>query len=183
MSSDGKFGAVACLRDVRNPILVAQAVHSTPHNLLAGPGAVGFARALGHAAPQPPEAPVQQVVAARSDTVAVLATDGQSYAAAASSGGMLNAAVGRVGDVALIGCGLFVGSAGAVAVTGDGEQVIRRLLARRLYLMLQAGHDPSRVAEEGVQLLSPADAGTLVLQEGHPHAASSAGMAWAVAMD
>lgn len=50
MTGDGKFGAVACIRDVRNPVLVARDVHRTPHNLLAGDGAIAYARARGHAA-------------------------------------------------------------------------------------------------------------------------------------
>lgn len=50
MTSDGKFGAVACIRDVRNPVLVARDVHRTPHNLLAGDGAIAYARARGHPA-------------------------------------------------------------------------------------------------------------------------------------
>ncbi|HWH07736.1 MAG TPA: isoaspartyl peptidase/L-asparaginase [Candidatus Thermoplasmatota archaeon] len=49
MDSSGRFGAVACLRRVKNPILVARAVMRTPHNLLAGEGANRFARSLGMA--------------------------------------------------------------------------------------------------------------------------------------
>lgn len=49
MDDRGRFGAVACIRDVRNPVRVARAVLRTPHNLLAGEGAIRFARALGHA--------------------------------------------------------------------------------------------------------------------------------------
>ena len=47
MDSAGRFGAVACLRRVKNPVLVARAVMRTPHNLLAGEGANRFARSLG----------------------------------------------------------------------------------------------------------------------------------------
>lgn len=49
MSSDGRFGAVAGIERVKNPVLVAQAVRQTPHLLLAGDGATRFARTLGHA--------------------------------------------------------------------------------------------------------------------------------------
>jgi len=48
MDSDGRFGAVAALRDVKNPILVARELLPTPHNLLAGEGALRYARAHGH---------------------------------------------------------------------------------------------------------------------------------------
>ena len=49
MSSEGRFGAVAGLERVKNPVLVARAVLDTPHLLLMGDGATRFARALGHA--------------------------------------------------------------------------------------------------------------------------------------
>jgi L-asparaginase / beta-aspartyl-peptidase len=49
MDSDGRFGAVAGLEGVKNPVLVARAVLDTPHLLLMGDGATRFARALGHA--------------------------------------------------------------------------------------------------------------------------------------
>jgi L-asparaginase / beta-aspartyl-peptidase len=49
MDSDGRFGAVAGLERVKNPVLVARAVLDTPHLLLMGDGATRFARALGHA--------------------------------------------------------------------------------------------------------------------------------------
>ena len=40
MTSDGRSGAVACLTDTRNPVLVAAEVRAhTPHILLAGAGA------------------------------------------------------------------------------------------------------------------------------------------------
>jgi isoaspartyl peptidase/L-asparaginase-like protein (Ntn-hydrolase superfamily) len=47
MASDGRFGAVLAIEDVRNPIEVARAVVDTPHLMLAGDGATRFARTLG----------------------------------------------------------------------------------------------------------------------------------------
>ncbi|MFC4931656.1 isoaspartyl peptidase/L-asparaginase [Massilia sp. GCM10023247] len=47
MDTRGRLGAVAGVRDVRNPILLARAVADTPHVLLAGEGADRLARALG----------------------------------------------------------------------------------------------------------------------------------------
>ncbi len=49
MDSRGTLGAVAILRSVKNPVLVARDVARTPHCLLAGEGALRFARAMGHA--------------------------------------------------------------------------------------------------------------------------------------
>lgn len=53
MDSDGRFGAVACIQGVRNPVLVARAVLDSPHNLVAGEGATRLARRLGHTAYDP----------------------------------------------------------------------------------------------------------------------------------
>jgi L-asparaginase/beta-aspartyl-peptidase (threonine type) len=47
MTSDARFGAVACIEAVKNPILVAARVMETPHLLLTGAGATAFARAHG----------------------------------------------------------------------------------------------------------------------------------------
>nr|WP_315251552.1 isoaspartyl peptidase/L-asparaginase [uncultured Duganella sp.] len=50
MDTRGTLGAVAALRSVRNPILVALDVAKSPHLLLAGDGAQRYARSMGHAA-------------------------------------------------------------------------------------------------------------------------------------
>jgi L-asparaginase / beta-aspartyl-peptidase len=48
MEKGRRFGAVASVSGVRNPVLLAQAViENTPHTLLAGPGATEFARKQG----------------------------------------------------------------------------------------------------------------------------------------
>ncbi|MDB5962350.1 MAG: L-asparaginase, partial [Massilia sp.] len=47
MDTRGRLGAVTCVRDVRNPVLLARAVADTPHRLLAGEGAQRFAAVRG----------------------------------------------------------------------------------------------------------------------------------------
>jgi beta-aspartyl-peptidase (threonine type) len=47
MDSRGRLGAVACVRDVKNPVVLARSVADTPHVLLAGEGADRLARTLG----------------------------------------------------------------------------------------------------------------------------------------
>lgn len=49
MDSEGRLGVVACIREVKNPILVAREVMTTPHVILSGDGAVKFARLRGFA--------------------------------------------------------------------------------------------------------------------------------------
>jgi L-asparaginase/beta-aspartyl-peptidase (threonine type) len=48
MDTHGTLAAVAALRSVKNPILVARDVARTPHYLLVGEGAQSFARNMGH---------------------------------------------------------------------------------------------------------------------------------------
>jgi len=48
MDTRGRLGAVACVQNVKNPVLLARAVAETPHWLLAGEGANRFAAAIGH---------------------------------------------------------------------------------------------------------------------------------------
>jgi isoaspartyl peptidase/L-asparaginase-like protein (Ntn-hydrolase superfamily) len=47
MDSSGRFGAVAVIEQVRNPVRVARAVVDTPHLVIAGDGATALARTLG----------------------------------------------------------------------------------------------------------------------------------------
>jgi L-asparaginase/beta-aspartyl-peptidase (threonine type) len=47
MDTRGRLGAIACVRDVRNPVLLARDVAGTPHRLLAGEGAQRFADVRG----------------------------------------------------------------------------------------------------------------------------------------
>jgi L-asparaginase/beta-aspartyl-peptidase (threonine type) len=46
MDTRGRLGAVACVRGVKNPVLLARCVADTPHVLLAGEGAERLAHAL-----------------------------------------------------------------------------------------------------------------------------------------
>lgn len=56
MDTRGRLGAVACVRDVRNPVKLARAVADTPHVMLAGEGAQRFAHSIG----MPGSAPVSE---------------------------------------------------------------------------------------------------------------------------
>jgi L-asparaginase/beta-aspartyl-peptidase (threonine type) len=48
MDTRGRLGAVACVRGIENPVLLARAVADTPHWFLAGEGANRFAAAIRH---------------------------------------------------------------------------------------------------------------------------------------
>lgn len=61
--------------------------------------------------------------------------------------------VGRVGDSPHFGAGLWAGPAGAVATTGIGEHIVRKLVAKETYDRLAAGATAQDAAEFGVTLL------------------------------
>jgi L-asparaginase / beta-aspartyl-peptidase len=207
----GRFGAVAGVR-LRNPVLVARAVLGTPHNLLAGAGAMRFAERLGLAAPHEPS-PSGPASAARlradflagapnvsgwtpdamarlwnypgqppgCDTVGAIATDGRAFAAAASTGGLSLSLQGRVSDVALVGCGIHAGAAGAVAATGYGEHLARTLASWQVHDAMAAGAT-AREAVEAYLATVPEGipAGLVALGPGGAAAATNCTMPWAV---
>jgi isoaspartyl peptidase/L-asparaginase-like protein (Ntn-hydrolase superfamily) len=182
MDSAGRFGAVAVIEDVRNPVKVARAVVDTPHRLLAGDGATAFARARGFPAfdVRTPEATAEAATLRAdlesgrdvprswqgfdwkgaynygpgSDTVgvAVRGADG-TFAVALSTGGWTIVLRGRVGDVPVPGAGLFAGPAGAVAATGRGETIIDVALARTVYGWMAEGMSAQEAVRRGVELL------------------------------
>src|SRR3989337_138256 len=61
---------------------------------------------------------------------------------------------GRVGDSALIGCGTYAESnLGGVSCTGDGEAIIRVVLARRALETLKSVDDPGQACRVAVDVL------------------------------
>ena len=75
-------------------------------------------------------------------------------AAATSTGGTLGKRAGRVGDSALIGAGTYADSSlGGVSCTGDGEAIIRVVLARRALEYLKEADEPDYAAKVSVDLL------------------------------
>src|SRR5262249_56915170 len=94
-------------------------------------------------------------VAAGGGTVGAVALDRHgTIAAATSTGGMVGKLPGRVGDSALIGSGTYADSTlGGVSCTGDGEAIIRVVLARRALDYLKEADDATYAAQVAVDLL------------------------------
>ena len=68
------------------------------------------------------------------DTIGAVALDRDgNFAVANSTGGASPMLLGRVGDSPMIGCGFYAGPAAAVACTGIGEEIIKKMLARAVY--------------------------------------------------
>lgn len=156
-------GAVASIRGVRHPISVARQVMDTPHALISGEGARAFAQQR-NCELCAPEAMIsdemrREWAATRklhgSDTVGAVALDVfGNFAAGTSTGGLMHKMPGRIGDSPIIGLGLYAdNTAGAVALTGDGESIMRLALAHRIVNSMCNGEDADRAAEEAIAVM------------------------------
>jgi L-asparaginase / beta-aspartyl-peptidase len=86
------------------------------------------------------------------DTVGTVARDSLGrFAATLSTGGTSVTLYGRVGDVPVYGCGLYAGPAGAVACTGEGEEIIKRFMAHSVYERMAAGTSAREAVEQAVR--------------------------------
>lgn len=131
-----RAGAVCAIPDVVHPVSLARAVmETTSHVMLAGAGALAFAKANGHplvADPDtyyvlPPGVEAEDLSAAHRHhgTVGAAALDTAGrLAAATSTGGLFGKLAGRVGDTPLIGSGTWADERVAVSCTGAGEYFI-----------------------------------------------------------
>lgn len=141
-------GAVAAVRDVANPIRVARGVMElTPHVLLAGEGALAFARLHDFAVVDDPAShyvlPVgveAREAGKQHGTVGAVARDKHGdLAAATSTGGTFGKLEGRVGDTPLIGAGTWADADIAISCTGVGEHFIRAGGALAVACSVRAG--------------------------------------------
>ncbi|GAB4131945.1 MAG: isoaspartyl peptidase/L-asparaginase [Bacteroidia bacterium] len=155
-----RAGAVAGLRTVKNPVILARAVmNHTPHVMLSGEGAEQFARKMGmeHMPPEYFITPFrkEQLMRVKGTdhtmldhqpddkkfgTVGAVALDVNGHlAAATSTGGMTNKKWGRVGDSPVIGAGTYADADVAVSCTGHGEYYIKNVVAFRIAAMMKYG--------------------------------------------
>lgn len=150
MDHRGRCGAVAALEQIQHPTSVARAVmEDTSHVMLAGDGALEFARQQGFDqtdllteasrrdwevwvqeadGPDRPTPNIENQSAPDGhDTIGLLALDGDGHlSGACTTSGTAWKRHGRVGDSPLIGAGLYVDpEAGAACATGWGEAVMR----------------------------------------------------------
>ncbi len=162
----GRAGAVAGVRQVKNPILLAQSImdHSE-HILLSGEGALAFANE--HQLALEPdeyfyfEMRYRQWQEALKEnrsildhdprgiddhheekkfgTVGAVACDKNGHVAAATStGGMTNKRYNRIGDSPLIGCGTYANNKTcAVSCTGHGEKFIQAVAAYDVHCLME----------------------------------------------
>jgi len=161
-----RCGAVAVVRDVKNPITLARRImERSEHVLLAGPGASAFAREVGI----PPHenallvTPRQRerwerlrgAAPAGHGTVGAVARDRAGHlASATSTGGMAMKRPGRVGDTPIIGCGTYADDElAAVSCTGHGERIIQLTLARACADLVRQRGSAMEAAREAIRQL------------------------------
>lgn len=162
----GRAGAVAGVRQIKNPILLAQSImYHSEHILLSGEGAMAFAQEHGlafeddayfyttHRYKQWQKALLEDRTLLDHDdretdndldekkfgTVGAVACDVHGHlAAATSTGGMTNKKYNRIGDSPLIGCGTYANNRTcAVSCTGHGEKFIQAVAAYDVHCLIE----------------------------------------------
>ncbi len=145
-------GAVAGVRNIRNPVMLARTVLAKTNNvLLTGEGAETFAREQGQRFEEDTyfynEDRYRELLVAKQHaedgntgkgTVGAVALDkAGNLAAATSTGGFANKNYGRVGDSPIIGSGTYANNqACAVSCTGDGEYFMRAVAAYDVFCLI-----------------------------------------------
>ena len=143
-------GAVACVRSVRNPIVLARRVmEESGHVLIAGAGAEEYARTHGIESVDAQwygGAPPAGAVRGEADeddhgTVGAVALDrAGNLAAGTSTGGTAGKHAGRIGDSPIIGAGTWAANGCcAVSATGAGEYFIRVAGAHDVAALIEYG--------------------------------------------
>ncbi|MCS7103875.1 MAG: isoaspartyl peptidase/L-asparaginase, partial [Candidatus Korarchaeum sp.] len=167
-----KAGAVASVNKVKNPIRLARLImERTEHVLFVGEGAHRLALSFGLELIDPSELIVERErrrweefrakgltpkrAFDKDSTVGAVAVDSKRrFAAALSTGGSPYRMVGRVGDVPIIGAGLYADDTkGAAACSGHGESIMRVVLAKSTVDMLALGLSAMEAARASVSLL------------------------------
>ena len=147
-STTGGYGAVAAVRNIRNPVEAARAVmDGGRHSLVVGSAADDLARKSGidmvpneHFTTAKKKSHWHHFRSLKSvepsedlETVGAVALDIRgNLAAASSTGGLTFKTKGRVGDTAIIGAGLAVDENIAVVCSGVGEDILRHSVAGKV---------------------------------------------------
>ncbi|MCC5659980.1 isoaspartyl peptidase/L-asparaginase [Nostoc sp. XA010] len=164
MEGSLSWGGVAAVQGIRHPISVARKVMDDKPRLLVARGAERFAIDSGAemckkddliADEQWQEWKEDQKVIDRPNTVGCVALDASGIlAAGTSTGGTTKQQQGRVGDTALVGCGLYADNKiGGCSTTGDGESIIPVVLAKTAIDFLSGDRHPDEAAQMAIDAL------------------------------
>ncbi|NBC66059.1 MAG: beta-aspartyl-peptidase [Bacteroidetes bacterium] len=176
-------GAITGVTTVKNPITLARKVMTdSRHIFFSGAGAEEFADQTGVERVEnsyyDTQSRYEQWQRAREQsnlknenpfpdeykygTVGAVALDKEgNLAAATSTGGMTNKRFGRVGDVPVIGSGIFANHVAAISATGWGEQIMRNVSANTIANYMEFSGSTLDEAIDFVltERLNPGDAG------------------------
>ena len=163
--ADGAAGAVAGIKQVKNPILLAREVmEQSQHVFLCGQGAMDFARERGvtmepddyfyselryqqwqqvkdsedYMMDHSDPSKMKEEREKKFGTVGAVACDKKgNLAAGTSTGGMTNKKFGRVGDSPIIGAGTYANNnTCAISCTGHGELFIKAVAAFDVHALM-----------------------------------------------
>ena len=171
MDEKGDCGSVCFLQGIKHPISVARKVmEETPHVILAGAGALKFAKEQGFE--------VEEMLTEKSkkeyeewlknseykpvinienhDTIGMVAIDqAGNISGACTTSGMAYKIHGRVGDSPIIGAGMFVDNeVGGAVATGVGEAVLKTLGSFLVVELMRQGRTPQEACEEAVNRIA-----------------------------
>lgn len=163
-------GAVAAVKNIKNPISLARKVmEKSNHIFLVGDGANKFAvlqgfenfnglivkRELARWRKLHSEYVATMKFSEGKETVGAVAIDEfGNIAAATSTGGVPFKPPGRVGDSPLIGCGLYAdNNVGGASATGHGESIMKIVLSKVACEFLEKGLPAQKAAEESIKML------------------------------
>ncbi len=171
MDEKGNAGSVSFLQNIKHPISVARKVmEETPHVMLAGEGALKFAKSQGFIEEDllveetradykkwletSEYKPVINIE--NHDTIGLIAMDKQgNISGACTTSGLGYKMHGRVGDSPVIGAGLFVDNEiGAATATGMGEAVLKTCGTFLVVELMRQGKSPQEACEEAVKRIA-----------------------------
>jgi len=170
MDWNGNAGAVAFLKEIKNPISVARLVmEKTPHVILVGEGASHFALSNGFKkqnllTPKAEKAwkewkkekEMELHNQESHDTIGLLAIDHRgNISGGTSTSGVKFSLYGRVGDTPIIGAGLFVDNEiGGACSTGFGEISVKSAGSFLIVEKMREGYSPQEACEYTVRRIN-----------------------------
>ena len=171
---DGKtlsIGAIASIKDFKNPISIARKLSADRYNIfLVGAGAESYAHKNGFVrqnmlterAKKTWELRVKEIQEKNlspydgHDTVCMIALDrDEDMAVATSTSGLFMKKKGRVGDSPVSGSGFYVDNEiGGAAATGLGEDIMKGCLSYEVVQRMKKGEHPMEAAQKAVDEFS-----------------------------
>lgn len=167
MNSEGNYGAVLAVKNIKHVISVARKVmEETPHVMLAGDGAKQFAISQGFESENlltekskrawekwKEKSEYKPIINIENhDTIGMLAVDKNgNISGACTTSGLAYKMAGRVGDSPIIGGGLFVDNEiGGATATGLGEEVLKTVGSFLIVELMRQGKSPQEACEEAI---------------------------------